>query len=370
MTDDQSRARAARRTFLKGSLATLGAVLWGTSSRRGFYAVGDPPQAPSPGEVAGPGAAASARTAVAAPTTGTAKVVEAWYVQLRADDGAISRQVLDDAVLGLLQITTGDYPLDALASLFPDDPPVSVRVDARSGRPETTAVLATRLAEALRDAGIRGDSIAVEDITDADLKAGGYRPVREGEGPLFHGDDPAPGYGEPRDLPGLGKKVRLARALDDRSRRIAVLARLYAREGRMGPFVLDAALRAFDERTRKKAQDDPELGARLLASPLFGGRVGLVIGDLFTVDLGSPAPGRAADGASESTPASPLWNADELLTGSNLFAVERIGHTILSNACKARGRGPVPEPPLLAAASGLGLHGARLSTIGWKKVSL
>jgi hypothetical protein len=185
MTDDPSRARAARRTFLKGSLATLGAVLCGTSSRRAVYAAGDPPHTPSPGEAASPGAAASARTAVATPMTGTAKVVEAWYVRLRGEDGAISRPVLDDAVLGLLQVTTGDYPLDALASLFPTIPPYrsgSTRDPGVPRRPRFSRLGWPRRCGTRASGEMRLPS---RDIADADLKAGGYRPAREGEGPAL-----------------------------------------------------------------------------------------------------------------------------------------------------------------------------------------
>src|SRR5204862_2201517 len=108
-------------------------------------------------------------------------------------------------------------------------------------------------------------------------------------------------------------------------------------------------------------------------SPALGGRVGFVVGDLLTLELGhgrvvgaaepSPAPpvppeprnsvpsphARGSNGDGGTAPLS-TWNADELLAGRNLFAVERIGHAILSNTRKARGLAPIPEPPLLAAA--------------------
>jgi hypothetical protein len=349
--DDRFRRLAARRAFLQRSLALAGSLLAGGSALRGALSFGTPDASPE---------AASSPTPSSAPAT---KVLEARFVGLRGEEGTITRTVLEDAVLGLMQLDTGEYPLDALSSLFPDDPPISIRVDARSGRPETTTVLATRLASALKDMGSKGDAVVVADASDADLKAAGYRLVRDGEGPLCHGDEPKPGYGDPRELPGIGKGVRLSRALDEKERRIAVVARLHARDGRMGPFVLDAALRAFDPSTRKKVLKDPELGARLLASPPLGGRVSLVIGDLFAVELGQGP-------AAESSAGNEEWKADVLLSGRNLFAVERIGYTILSNTMKARGREPLPEPPLLAAATALGLSGARMSSINWRKASL
>ena len=350
---------------MRKSLALAAALLAGPALR-GSRAHGAPSGSTKTEPSSAGGAAAEAT-----------KVVELRYIQLRGEDGSITPSILEDAVLGLLQNYTGDYPLDALSSLFSGDPPVSVLVDARSGNKGTTPVLAMSLATALRDMGSQAESIVVSDASDADLVAGGYRIVRDGEGPFCHGDAPKPGYGEARELPGVGKGIRFSRALDEKARRIAVLARLHAREGRMGPFVLDAALRALDESTRKKAFQDPEFGARILASPPLGGRVNLVIGELFELDLG-PADGAGATGGaapasrdakSDAIPSgeAAVWKADELLGGRNLFAVERIGHTILSNTMKARGRATVPEPPLLAAAAALGVSGAKISSIGWRK---
>src|SRR5262245_7874826 len=164
-------SRAERRAFLKWT-AAAGALL-AAPALRGARVLG---AAAGPEKTEPPAGGPSPEPAT--------RVLEARYVELRDEEGAVKPSVLDDAVLGLMQVYTGDYPLDALASIFLNDPPVSVLVDARAGHPGTTSVLATGLAAALRDMGSPGESIVVTDASDADLTAGGYRIVREGEGPL------------------------------------------------------------------------------------------------------------------------------------------------------------------------------------------
>jgi hypothetical protein len=135
----------------------------------------------------------------------------------------------------------------------------------------------------------------------------------------------------------------------------------------MGPFVLDAALRGADRETRERALRDPSFGAKLLAGPPFGERVGLVVADLVEIPLDPREGGGAGRSASGRDGA---WPAGEILLGSDLFAVECVGHRILSNALEGRGIKAPAAHPILAAAAGLGIPGARLETLSWKKASL
>ena len=121
----------------------------------------------------------------------------------------------------------------------------------------------------------------------------------------------------------------------------------------MAPFVIDTALLAVDPRTRGEAARNPELGARLLASPRIAGRIGMVVGDLIEIPIDAP----------KTEP----FKSDSILAGGNVLAVESVGHTILSNTCEAKGL-PAPAPhPILAAARRLGLTGARNDVIDWRK---
>jgi hypothetical protein len=134
----------------------------------------------------------------------------------------------------------------------------------------------------------------------------------------------------------------------------------------MGPFVIEAALRAADARTHQAAALDPSFGARLLASSEFSERIGLVVGDLLEVAL------KGADNDAGSVPGAEgaLWHAAELLVGDSVLAVEAVGHRILSNACRVRGLRP-PEPhPVLSAAAEESLRGSKIDDIDWRKALL
>jgi len=308
---------------------------------------------------------ARAMTGAASPP----EVLEVWLATLADAKDQARMSGIEEGLLNAIALLEDEYPLDALAVRFPDEPPVAVLVDARSGGKTTTA-MARRLAGALTEMGSAGETITILDVRDEDLKAGGYVVDREGSGPRCFGTEPAPGYGEPLTIEGTRDSVRLSRVVQDERARIAVVARLGAGPKGMAPFVLDAALRAFDTATRQRALADPEFGARILSSPRIGGKIRLVVGDLFDVQTGaSPNKIRAAAEKAPADPAlSPVWKADELLVGHDLFAVERVGHTLLSESCKARGLSPLGEHPILRAAVALGIPGAALPGVSWKKV--
>jgi hypothetical protein len=184
------------------------------------------------------------------------------------------------------------------------------------------------------------------------MRQAGYTVARTGDGPFVHGAEPEPGYGSPRPVEGASSSVRLVKALDDRSARTAVVARLSRSGERLGPFVIDAALQALDSRTRAECARDPALGARLVGGATLGGRTCLVIGDLVEIPLEGPEDS---------------WKADEVLAGTNIFAIESVGHTILKNTCLAKGLPPPSPHPILQAAAKLGLPGTSLEGIDWRK---
>lgn len=336
----------SRRGFLKGSLALAG-VSW-------IRAVA--------------GSEAMSALPPAAPGT---EVLEVWLSTLAQAQDRLRMVVVEEAMLSAIGTLGDEFPLDALATLFPDEPPVAVLVDARSGG-ATTRALAKRLAGALIEMGSPGESVTILDARDADLKAGGYAVAREGRGPRCFGTEPRPGYGEPVTIDGSRATARLSHVLQQDRAQIAVVGRLRSGLKAMEPFVLDAALRGVDAATRERARSDPEFGARLLSSPHLGGRVRLVLGDLIEVETGAgtgsggPRPD-AAGAASDSVRPPSAWKADELLVGRNLFALERVGHTLLSEARRARGLDPLEEPPILRAAVVLGIPGAGLSSVRWRK---
>ena len=300
------------------------------------------------------------------------EVLEVWLPFLGEVRGSVRTKSVEDAFVGAIGTLTEDYPLDALASTFPGEPPVAVLVDARRSGGETTAVIARRLAGALVEMGSTEDNVQILDARDEDLQAGGYTVTREGPGPRCFGTEPMPGYGEPKTIEGSRARMRLSRVIEGDGFRLAVVARLRSGSRRMEPFVIDATLRAVDPETRAKALSDPVFGARVLSSPAIGERIGLVVGDLIEVGMGDE-PAKPTSGERDATSAdagASVWRANELLVGTDLFAVERIGHTLLTEARRARGLSPLPEHPILKAAAALGNAGARLTGVNWKKVRL
>lgn len=336
-----------RRVFLTRALTALGAVLLG-------------------GPAGTMGRALAARRVESLdPPANLPRVYEIRLRGLRGGSGETVSAVLEESVyVAATALTRRDLlPLDALSELFPDDPPVVILVDPRFGA-STTRVIATRLSGALVDMGSAAESIVVVGSTDEEMGAAGYTVTRSGKGPFCRGLEPD-GYGKPVSVPGTRSTVRLTRAIEDPAARLAVVARLSASDRGMGPFVIDAALHAVDEDSRARAKKDPGFGARLLASPLLAGRVGLVFGDLVEIPLIGGEKNQLEDEGAETR--SPAWKADEVLAGTNVLAMERIGHTILSNTCLARGL-PAPAPhPILAEAAKLGSTGAKAGEIDWRK---
>ena len=330
-----SQRTNSRRFFLSGGLATVGAALACAAAGR-------------------------AGRAFAAGASREVRRVPSRVVELRskglldAGEGAPEPDFKDCVLLAMMLAVHEDLPpLDALAEIYPDEPPVSVLVDARAGSLGTRR-LAKLLATSFVDMGSPPETVTILDAADSDLEAGGYPLSREGEGPRCHGTEPGPGYGASSSVPGTKGAARVSKVIEGERNRLAVVGRLFAEGARMGPFVIDAALRCADAGSRAEALSDPIFGARLLASARLGDRVGLVLGDLIEVPLGA---------------GTERWRAGEVLAGRTVLAVERIGHTILSNTCKARGlKAPAPHP-ILAAADSLDLPGARMASIDWRKVA-
>ena len=288
-------------------------------------------------------------------------VYELRFPRLRDENGRVQDFVLEGNLLSAAGVLTGEkFPLDALAEIFPEAESVAVLVDARAGTPYTR-VFATRLARALVEMGLPANDVRILAERDEELVAGGYTLVRRGRGPFCHGTRPVPGYGEAVQIPGAAGRVRLSRAATPRkARRLAVVASLASEDDRMAPFVIDAALSILDEESRARALKDPVFGAKVIASDSIGGRIEMVLGDLVEVKLARKTNGSA----------QPTWRADEILAGFSAFAVERIGHRILSNTRAARGLGSVPPHPILEAAESLGLEQTRIESIDWRKGSL
>ena len=308
-------------------------------------------------------------------------VWEIHFASLRNDAGKINDLALQDFARVAAGALTGErFPLDGLEELFPDDATAAVLVDARSGTHRTHAI-ASKLAASIAEVATDPGHVRILDASDEDLLAGGYEIKRRGGVPLCHGTRPSPGFGAHLDVPMTPKgPVAFSKAAASADH-LAVVASLGVRtgphpaepkregtpaapRGRMAPFVIDAALRILDERDRRLALEDPALGARILASPAVSGKISMVLGEAVEMPLADPL---------ERAPSSaePLvWKADEVIAGSNLFAVERIGHRILSNSRAARGLPPVDPHPILAAADAAGIDGASIATIAWKKAAL
>lgn len=348
-----------RRSFLARALAASGLAL-----------IGDRVLRPA---LAGDSAAPAAK---AAPST----VWEIHFASLRGESAAVNEMALGDFVLvGAGALTGESFPLDGLADLFGDEPSAVVLVDARSGTARTR-VIALKLAQSLVEIGSDQAKVTILDARDEDLRAGGYTIEKGGKGLRCHGTVPKPGYGTPAGISGANSpKVALSRTASG-AEHIAVVASLAATggpavssgageglaagNGSMGPFVIDAALRLLDERSRQLALRDPAAGARILASPAIGGRLAMVVGEAVDVRLGGPSEGESGSSG------DPGWPADEVLVGTNLFAVERIGHKILSNTRRVRGLAPLAAHPILVAAEMAGLTGASIDAIVWKKAAL
>ena len=279
----------------------------------------------------------------------------------------LAPEAIEDLLLAAVPRFTGggEAPLDALAALFPNDPPVGIFVDASSGS-ASTRTLTLLLQDALVRAGSAPSDVVVADGTDDALIGGGYAIRRSGGGPRCHGSEPEPGYTGPMVVPGTGRSVRVSRLFLAQGRRAAVVGRLATGgAGTMAPFVLDAALRAFDPETRRAVEADPRFGAKLIASEEIAARIGIVIGD--HLDGGLP-DGRADSGAGAAARAANRRAG--LLVGDCLLAVEAVGHRILSNACAAIGV-QAPEPhPILSAAGRENLQGTRIGRIDWRKALL
>lgn len=299
--------------------------------------------------VAPPGAAASPVTSPR--ELRNARVCELRSVALRA--AASEREeveaiglLLDEALIALAG--SKQPPLDALTELVPGDPPTAVLVDAAHGS-ATTKLLALALAGRLTDMASEAGGAMIVDADENDLKRAGY--------PVEHrmrcrGTEPANGYAGWPDIV-EGERIRVSRLVSGANTRLAVVGRLSLEADRMGPFVLDATLRAFTANVRERALREPSFGYKLLAVSGLGRRVDLVLGDL------------TAFGAPEK-----IWRAGEALIGNDLFAVESVGHTILSNLCSVRGL-PVPAPhPILQEARRLAVRSASSEGIVWRKVSV
>lgn len=264
-----------------------------------------------------------------------------------------------------------EFQLDALAALFhaEDAPaPVVVLVDSAAGS-RYTPVLVQDLVSSLNDLSGEKGSVAILDERDEDLRRAGYSIQRAGSGPRCHGTLPDPGWTGPTPIDGTSRTVRLSKSLSDPGTRLAVVARLSVAKGRMGPFVIDAALRCVDPESRKRALADPEFGARLASGPLLGGRIDLVIGDLIDVPLPAPQGGEAKGRAGSGKTAPSTWEAGEILAGKSLLAVEAIGWQIAASAARSRGAAPPQPHPILIAARRLGLTGATTGSVDWRKVA-
>jgi len=360
----------ARRVFLVNLLAAGGLAVLGGSLTRA--AAAEEAVAPEPA----PPAAPPAPRPAAHPT-----VWEIHFAYLRNDAGKINDLALQGFALVAAGALTGEhFPLDGLEELFPEDATAAVLVDARSGTPRTRAIaskLAASIAEVATDAG----HVRILDASDEDLLAGGYEIKRRGGVPLCHGTRPSPGFGAHLDAPMTPRgPVAFSKAAASADH-LAVVASLGVRigpplagtngegsplapRGRMAPFVIDAALRILEERDRKLALEDPALGARILASPAVSGRITMVIGEAVEMPLAD------ADERAPSSAEPLVWKADEVIAGSNLFAVERIGHRILSSSRAAHGLPPIDPHPILVAAETAGIDGASMASIAWKKGAL
>ena len=346
-----------RRLFLGRLLAGAGAALAGI--HLGKLALAGSKSAPVP---AGPA------TAPAAPARSL--VYEIWNTSLRDESGKPVDVAIEGVVLLAGQaLGREQLPFDGFENLFPDSAPATVVVDARHGG-LFGRLIALRLASVFVEMGSDPTKVHVIDDSDEEMKSAGYGISREGAGPLVHGTRPQPGYMEPMDI--AGSSLRISRSTAE-AKVLGVVASLSdqtvigeAASGppRLGPFVIDAALRLFDEASRGKLLKDPDLGAKALAAEQIGGRIGMILGDLFEIDLATKG-----EGAGKSAPdhASSRWQADEFVAGTNLFAVESVAHRIVSNARQARGLSALDPHPILAAARKLGLSGAGWETIDWRK---
>jgi hypothetical protein len=340
--------RTDRRTFIARVLAGVGVAALGDRLERLTAAPtqGDPP-----------------------PTKPARVVVyEIHFQELRDKDGKPQKLMVESFGLVSAEVLTNEeFPLDGLADLFPEGTSAAILVDARAGTP-STALISKRLARGIIEIGSDPGNVRILDASDADLVAGGYEIVRNEKGLLCHGTLPRPGFGPVVEVPGTGAKARLSlAATPEKTKQLAVVGCLSAAEGKMGPFVIDAALRLVDEESRSRALADPQFGAKLLASDHIGGRIALTVGDLVDVRLGASPAGSPSE-AEEA--ANNVFRGDEVIASTNLFAVERIGHRILTNTLKARGRAAVEAHPILLAAERQGLRGASMETIDWKKGAL
>lgn len=341
------RRHVGRRTFLARTLAAAGSSL--LVDRLSWPAVertGDTPVAKSP------------------PTL----VFELYFKGLRDAEGRAQAYMVEDfGLVSAAALTGEEFPLDGLAELFPEESSVAILVDARAGS-ATTPTIVKRLARALVEIGSPPETVRILDANDEALASAGYEIARTGPGTFCHGTMPRPGYGEAVAVPGAQGSAGLSKsALPSGATYLAVVGSLSADADRMGPFVIDAALGVVDDRARARASSDPEFGARLLASEMIGGRIAMVIGDLVEVRLtSSPAPAGEGSVGKDGT----RFRGDEVISGTNVFAVERIGHRILCNTRAARGLRVVPPHPVLAAAEALGLRGSAMDSIDWKKGSM
>jgi len=308
----------------------------------------------------------------AAALHGRSLVYEIWNTSLRDESGKPVDVAIEGSVLLAGQALGGEQlPFDGFENLFPDSAPATVVVDARHGGP-FGRLIALRLASVFVEMGSDPAKVHVIDDSDEEMKSAGYGISREGTGPFVHGTRPRPGYMEPMAI--AGSSLRISRATAEAKvlgvvaslSDTAVIGQPASGAPRLGPFVIDAALRLFDDGSREKMLKDPELGAKALAAEQVGGRIGMILGDLFEIDLAAKgeSPGK---GAPDNV--SSRWRADEFLAGTNLFAVESVAHRIVSNARQARGLSALDPHSILAAARKLGLSGAGWETIDWRKAA-
>ena len=337
------------------------------------------PESSSAGHAAPPDAGSKAPLSkVSAAQPAPTPVWEIYFSTLRNEAGEIASE---NAMADLIAVPAGvlaneQFPLDGVAVLFRDEPSVAVLVDARGDG--ARRVVAQQFVRVLTDVAGDATGVRILDLRDEDSSPADTRSPRDREGIVLPGSYPKPGFGAPFGVPGLlqAKAHALSRSCSggSGSRSWPPLAAVdrgssgspAAGGQRMAPFVLDTLLRALDDRTRTLAERDPAAGARILASRAIAGRIGMIVGEAVEVRLGGVAPGQG-DGSGDDRS---VWRADEVIVGTNPFAVERVGHRILSNTRKAQGLPTVLPHPILEAAAAAKIPGADFATIAWKKAAL